>query len=77
MAVFHYVFAVEYLKAALKLPIIMECFDTEDFERRMEKANLTVKVVNYIFYLTSLLIIIVQMSLFNTAMIFTSGTVAL
>ena len=68
------------MKAALKLPIIMVCFDTENFEELMEKANSTVKLVNLIFYILNLLTIILQMSLINvteSSIIFIAGTVAL
>ena len=80
MTVFHYLFAIEYLKAALKLPIIMDSFDTENFEDLMEKANSTVKLVNLIFYILNLLTIILQMSLINvteSSIIFIAGNVAL
>ena len=65
MTVFHYLFAIEYLKAALKLPIIMDSFDTNNFEYLMEKTNSTIKVVNFIFCLLLLLVIILQMSLIH------------
>ena len=68
------------MKAALKLPIIMDSFDTENFEDLMEKANSTVKLVNLIFYILNLLTIILQMSLINvteSSIIFIAGNVAL
>ena len=58
----------------------MDCFDTEDFEDLMEKANSTVKMMNLIFYSLNLLTIILQMSLINvteSSVIFIAGTVAL
>ena len=80
MTIFHYLFAAEYLKAALKLPIIMDRFDKNDFEYRMEKANSTVNLVNFIFILLSGLFIVLQIILISvtkSAIIFISGTVAL
>ena len=80
MTVFHYLFSIEYLKAALKLPIIMDSFDTNHFQYFMERANATVNLVNVIFFILTLLTIILQMSLINVTesdIIFIAGTVAL
>ena len=77
---FHYLFSIEYLKAALKLPIMMAVFDTQDFEYCMEKANSTVNLLNLIFCVMSALVIVLQVCLLTvmqSAIIFICGTVLL
>ena len=50
---FHWTFAIEYLKALLKLPIILDIFDV-NADKQLRRAKMITRVATLIFYLAVL-----------------------
>ena len=61
---FHYVFSIQYLKAAINLPIIMDIFDRET-ETRLKNSKTTIRLLHICTTLLVTVCLIVQMSLIN------------
>ena len=77
--IMHFVFAMEYFSAAIRLPIIMQIFST-DAEYRWNLANCKIRTANIIFYVA----VVIWLSMFQIPMterqyawIFVMGSLAL
>ena len=61
---FHYVFSIQYLKAAINLPIIMDIFNKET-EARLKNSKMTIELLHICVTLLVIVFLVAQMSLIN------------
>ena len=61
---FHYMFSIEYLKAAMNLPIFMN-FYAKDTSHKLEDNKRIINLMNFVFTLLTCTVLALQMSLIN------------